>query len=273
MTISEVYDLVEPPPRPWPRSPLLNVWVDDLSMDELMTQLDDGIVFTLNLDHVYHLQRNPEFYRAYRQADFITSDSRYVYWALGWLGRKVKEQVCGSDILPNFCWHHRANPDVGVFLLGGGSGVADAARDNINSRCGRDVVVGAHSPSMSFVSDPAEIDAVIDIVNRSGANVLVVGLGAPKQEIWITQYRYRMPGVRIFMGVGATLDYEAGAVKRAPGWVGKLGLEWAHRVVTQPRRYWRRYLRDTAFFGLVWNDRRGRYKSPLPANEAAAQKA
>lgn len=267
------YDVPAPPTRPWLRSRLLNVWVDNLSMAELMTRLDEslndtrgtGIVFTLNPDHLYHLQRNEAFYHAYRRADFITSDSKYVYWSLGWIGRPIQEKCSGSDVVPNFCWHHRNNVDVGVFLLGGASGVAAAARDRINTRCGREVVVGAHSPSMSFVTDAAEIDAVIDAINRSGANTLIVGLGAPKQEIWITEFRDRMPGVRIFMGVGATLDYEAGMVKRAPTWMTKRGLEWVFRIVTEPRRYWRRYLRDMVFFVLIWIDALGIYKSPIPA--------
>jgi N-acetylglucosaminyldiphosphoundecaprenol N-acetyl-beta-D-mannosaminyltransferase len=262
------HDVAEPSKRPWARRRLLNVWVDDLSMAELMAELDDGVVFTVNLDHLYQLHRDQAFYHAYQQADFITPDSKYVYWALNSIGRPVKEQVSGSDLVPTFCWHHRANPGVRVFLLGAAPGVAEAARKNINTRCGRDVVVGAHSPSMSFVTDPAEIDAVIDIVNRSGATTLVVGLGAPKQEIWISEFRDRMPGVRIFMGVGATLDYEAGAGARAPAWMSRLGLEWLHRLVTDPRRYWRRYLRDMTFFGLICVDALGLYKSPLSSIDA-----
>jgi N-acetylglucosaminyldiphosphoundecaprenol N-acetyl-beta-D-mannosaminyltransferase len=263
----EQYDFSEGEQPPWIRVPLLNVWVDDLSMAELLDQLDEGVVFTLNLDHLHQLQRNQEFFDAYRQADFITSDSRYVYWALRWLGRGVKEQVSGSDIVPKFCWHHRHNPFARVFLLGAAPGVAETARTNINARCGRNVVIGAHSPSMSFVDDPDEIDAVIDVVNRSGATVLLVGLGAPKQELWISKYRDRMPGVRVFMGVGATLDYEAGVVTRAPSWVSRCGLEWAHRVVTQPRRYWRRYVKDVAVLALIVKEAFGRYRSPLPIGE------
>ncbi len=256
--------LRDPPARPWPRSRILNVWVDNLSLEELLARLDRGIVFTLNPDHLYHLQRNAEFLSAYRQADFITSDSKYVYWSLGWLGRRIKEKVSGSDIVPSFCWHHRSNSDVKVFLLGAGPGIAQRALERINERCGRDVVVGAHSPSMQFVNDADEIERVIEIINASGANVLIVGLGAPKQEIWMVRYRSRMPKVNVFMGVGATIDYEAGAVARAPRWMTRNGLEWVYRVVTEPRRYWRRYLRDLEFFWLVLVDRLGMYKSPLP---------
>jgi N-acetylglucosaminyldiphosphoundecaprenol N-acetyl-beta-D-mannosaminyltransferase len=258
----ERYPVPAPAARPWPRSPILNVWVDSLSMQELMEQLSEGVVFTLNPDHLYHLQRNEAFYESYREADFITADSKYVYWSLGWIGRPIKEKVSGSDIVPTFCWHHRNDPDVKVFLLGAAEGIAETARERINTRCGRNVVVGALSPSMQFVQDGAEIEKVIRIINESGANALIVGLGAPKQEIWITEHKALMPDVKIFMGVGAAIDYEAGVVRRAPQWMTKRGLEWVYRVTTEPKRYWRRYLRDVEFLILIWIDKLGLYKSP-----------
>ena len=264
-----------PPARPWPRSRLLNVWVDDLTMHQLMQRLDSGIVFTLNPDHCYHLQRNAEFHAAYRKADFITSDSKYVYWSLGWIGRRIQEKVSGSDIVPAFCRHHAGNPDVKVFLLGAGPGIAQRARERINARTGREIVVGAHSPSMQFVNDAKEIAEVVRMINTSGATVLIVGLGAPKQEIWIDRHRSAMPGIKIFMGVGATIDYEADAVARAPRWMTRNGLEWVYRITTEPRRYWRRYLRDTEFFWLVLLDRLGLYRGPAwqraPAERPSAR--
>ena len=252
-----------PPPRPWPRSRLLNIWVDNLTMSELMQRLESGTVFTLNPDHCYHLQRNREFYEAYRRADFITSDSKYVYWSLGWIGRRIQEKVSGSDIVPTFCQHHAANPAVKVFLLGAAPGVAQRARERINARVGRLMVVDAIGPSMNFVNDKQEINDVIQAINASGATTLIVGLGAPKQEIWIDRYRNELPGVKIFMGVGATIDYEADAVVRAPRWMTSNGLEWVYRLGTDPKRYWRRYFRDLEFFWLVLLDGIGWYRAPV----------
>jgi exopolysaccharide biosynthesis WecB/TagA/CpsF family protein len=241
---------------------LLNVWVDNLSMTELMETLDRGIVFTLNPDHLYHLQKNRAFFEAYRQADFITSDSKYVYWGLRLIGRRIQEKVSGSDIVPSFCDHHADDPDAKVFFLGAAPGIAQRALERTNARVGRELVVAAHSPSMNFVNDEEEIAKVIKIVNGSNANVLIVGLGAPKQEIWIVKYRDAMPNVQIFMGVGATIDYEADAVKRAPRWMTRNGLEWVYRMTTEPRRYWRRYARDMPYFWLLLLDGLGLYRSP-----------
>lgn len=244
------------------RSRILNAWVDNLNMRELLERLDSGIVYTLNPDHLYHLQRNPEFAEAYRHARFVTSDSKYVFWGLGFLGRAIQEKVSGSDIVPNFWKYHAANPDCRIFLLGAKPGVARQAQERINSAAGRDIVVGEFGPSMNFVNDPAEIETAIDLINSTHANVLIVGLGAPKQEIWIERYRSRMPEVTIYMGVGATIDYEADAVKRAPGWMRRNGLEWVYRMTTEPRRYWRRYARTLEFFWLVLLDRFGKYRPP-----------
>jgi N-acetylglucosaminyldiphosphoundecaprenol N-acetyl-beta-D-mannosaminyltransferase len=253
----------QPPSRPWPRSRMLNVWVDDLNMQQLMATLKTGVVFTLNPDHLYHLQRNQAFFDAYRQADFITSDSKYVYWGLKWIGRPIQEKVSGSDIVPTFCNHHAKNPDIKVFYLGAAPGVAQKALERTNQRVGRQIAVGAHSPSMKFVTDEQEIEQVVKIINDSGANVVIVGLGAPKQEIWIIKHKARMPGVRIWMGVGATIDYEADAVKRAPRWMTRNGLEWVYRITTEPKRYWRRYARDFDYFWQLFLDRLGMYRSPL----------
>jgi N-acetylglucosaminyldiphosphoundecaprenol N-acetyl-beta-D-mannosaminyltransferase len=254
----------------WPRRRLLNVWVDDLSMNDLFAELSrsGGVVFTINPDHLFHLQRNPEFLRAYRAADFITVDSHYVRLAQRWVGRPVHHRLPGSDIVPAFCAQFRADPATRVFLLGAKPGVARRAMERINAEAGRTMVVGAHGPSMNFVQDEAEIDAVLKMIDDSGATVLFVGLGAPKQEIWLVKARARLPKVKILMGIGATIDYEAGEVRRAPEWLRRIGLEWAFRVFTEPRRYLLRYLRNTEFFWWVLLDRFGLYRDPMVGREA-----
>ncbi len=249
----------------WPRQPLLNVWADDLSMDELLARLAStgGVVFTVNPDHLYHLQYNQAFLAAYRSADIITVDSHYVRLALRLLGRPMVNRLPGSDIVPAFCARQSGDSATRMFLLGARPGVAQAAREAMNAKAGRELVVGAHGPSMNFVNDPVEVDAVLEMIKASGANVLLVGLGAPKQEIWIASVRDRLPQVRVMMGVGATIDYEAGSVVRAPVWLRRLGLEWTYRVGTEPRRYLMRYVRSSRFIWWMLMDRFGRYKNPF----------
>lgn len=246
----------------WQQSRLMNAWVDSLTVQEIVERLDEDVLFTLNPDHLYHLQRNPDFAAAYATATIVSSDSKYVYWALGLLGRRIKQKSSGSDIVPAYWRHHANNPAVRIFLLGAKPGIAKMAQARINGICGREAVVGAHGPSFNFVNDEAECAQVIDMINASGATCLIIGLGAPKQEIWIHRHRHRLPGVKVYMGVGATIDYEAQAVKRAPGWMTRNGLEWVYRMTTEPRRYWRRYARTLEFFWLALLDRFGFYRPP-----------
>ena len=114
-----------------------------------------------------------------------------------------------------------------------------------------------------FVANLLVRDEVLKMVEASGANVLLVGLGAPKQEIWISNFRDRLPRIRVMMGVGATIDYEAGAVKRAPVLLRRMGLEWTYRVATEPQRYLMRYARSSKFLWWMLMDRLGRYKDPF----------
>ena len=236
-------------------------------MDALLGHLGSvgGVVFTVNPDHLYHLQYNPAFLRAYRSADIITVDSHYVRLALRLLGRPVTHRLPGSDIVPAFCARAAESAETRIFLLGARPGVAQVARENMNRRFGRELVVGAHGPSMNFVNDEAEIAAVLEMIDASSANVLFVGLGAPKQEMWIAKVRDRLPRVRVMMGIGATIDYEAGAVKRAPVLLRRLGLEWTYRVATEPRRYLMRYVRSSKFLWWMILDRLGRYRDPFAA--------
>jgi exopolysaccharide biosynthesis WecB/TagA/CpsF family protein len=262
--------------RRWHRSRILNAWVDSLSVQAIVEELREGILFTLNPDHLYWLQRNPDFAAAYRNATLVSCDSKYVYWALGFLGRAIEQKSSGSDIVPAYWRHHANNPAVSIFLLGAKPGIAEMARERINRLAGRKIVVGALGPSFNFVNDEQETSEAIAMINASGATCLIVGLGAPKQEIWIDRHRSRMPGIKTYMGVGATIDYEAEAVRRAPHWMTRNGLEWIYRMATEPRRYWRRYTRTMEFFWLVLFDRFGLYRPPSftsPVADASRQSA
>ena len=137
-------------------------------------------------------------------------------------------------------------------------GVAAEAMRRLNARFGREIVIGAQSPSYGLEKDESECAEIIATVNASGATVVAVGVGAPKQEKWIMQHRGRMPGVRVFMGIGATIDFEAGQLPRAPRILQDIGLEWAYRLFREPRRLWRCHLLENPpFLWLVLKQRLG----------------
>ncbi len=242
---------------------ILNVQVDNVSLNELLEHLDQGVVYTPNVDHLIKLQNDREFQEAYQAAHFRVCDSKVLYYVSRFLGAPLREKISGSDLFPAFYEYHRHNPNIQIFLLGAREGVARTAQQRINAKIGRDIIVDAHSPSFGFEKNEAECDAIIDLINQSGATVLAVGVGAPKQEKWIYKYKDRLPNVRIFLAIGATIDFEAGSLSRAPQWMSAAGLEWLYRLAMEPHRLWRRYLlEDPLFFWLVLKQKLNLYIAP-----------
>lgn len=242
---------------------ILNVQVDNVSLSELLEHLDRGVVYTPNVDHLIKLQSDREFQEAYQAAHFRVCDSKVIYYVSRFLGAPLRAKISGSDLFPAFYEYHRHNPEIRIFLLGAREGVARTAQQKINAKIGRDIIVDAHSPSFGFERNEAECDAIIDLINQSGATVLAVGVGAPKQEKWIYKYKDRLPNVRIFLAIGATIDFEAGSLSRAPQWMSATGLEWLYRLAMEPQRLWRRYLiEDPLFFWLVIKQKLNLYIAP-----------
>ena len=234
---------------------ILDVEIDNLSRDELLQRLalKGGVVVTPNVDHLMKLRHDTEFQKVYEIADYRVCDSKLLMFAASFLGTPLCDKISGSDLLPWFCDYHRDHPEVKIYMLGAAPGVAKLAQQRINARIGRDIIVEAHSPSFGFEKNPEECEAIIERIQASSANVLVVGVGAPKQEKWIVKHKDAMPNITTFLAVGAAIDFEAGHKPRSPQFVTELGLEWLHRTMSEPKRLWRRYLiEDMPFFGLVF---------------------
>ena len=230
---------------------ILNVDITEISQNDLLKQLSSGVLYTPNVDHLVKLQRNKDFYDAYQKAEWVICDSKIVYLASKLLSNPIPEAIPGSDFFSRFYHYHKNDPCCRIFLLGSAPGVASEAMKRINRIVGRNIVVGAHSPSFGFEKDKMECKEIVDIINTSGATVLVVGVGAPKQEIWIAKYRNDIPHVKLFMALGATIDFEAGVKKRAPKIWQRMCLEWLYRFIQEPKRLFRRYfVEDLKFFGL-----------------------
>ena len=223
------------------RSRLLNAEIDRITMDELLARRE-GTVLTLHVDMLGKLQRDREFYDLLQRFDVVTCDSQIMYFAARIMRRGIPERVSGSDYFPEFYSRYRDDPAVTIFLCGAMNNVAEQAMAKINAKVGRQIVVGAYGPPPNFESNPDEVDKVIRRIDESGASVLVVGLGAPRQERFIFDYRHLLPKVRLFLPLGGTIDYEAGQVRRPPAWVTTVGLEWCWRLLLEPRRRWKRYL-------------------------------
>lgn len=243
---------------------ILNVNILVLTRQELLERLDKGVLVTPNVDHLVKLQRDREFYDVYKKAEWVVCDSKILYLLSKLLKRPLPEAIPGSSFFTSYYMYHKDDQNCRIFLLGAKEGIAAKAMQRINEKVGRKIVVGAHSPSFGFEKNEEECEELIDIVNKSGANVLLVGVGAPKQEKWIMKYRDRMPGVDLFMALGATIDFEAGTLKRAPSFWQKIGMEWLYRCMKEPRRLFRRYfVDDMQFFFYFAKQLLGVYKDPF----------
>lgn len=245
-------------------SHILNIEIKEINKCNLLENLHEGVLVTPNVDHLVKLQKDKEFYHAYQQAEWIICDSKILFLLSKLLKNPLPEAIPGSSFFTDFYEYHKNNTDCKIFLLGAAEGIADTARKRINKKIGREIIIGAHSPSYGFEKNPQECEEIIHIINRSGANILVVGVGAPKQEKWITKYRSQMPNIKIFMALGATIDFEAGTLKRAPMIWQKIGMEWLYRCLKEPKRLFKRYfIDDMQFFYYFAKQLLGIYKDPF----------
>ncbi len=250
--------------KDWPVVPLLNAFVHDVSLDEIVENFNEGLMLTLHVDMIMKLQQDREFYDILDQFDVITCDSQIMYFSTKFLGRPVQERVSGSDYFPKFYMHHKDNPDVTVFLCGGKPGIAEMAARNVNEKVGREMIIGTDAPPFDFETREGEIDRMIDAINASGATVCLVGLGGGRQEKFIVKYRDRMPNIRLWLPLGGTIDYESGTFARPPAWITEGGLEWLYRLIKEPRARFHRYvIHEPPFIWAVLKQKLGIYRDPF----------
>lgn len=232
-----------------PRIKIMNTEVDNLTMEEAIDRIDELIkenrnayVVTPNVDHLVQLERGGELNDVYKNADLILTDGKPIIWISKWYGTPIKEKISGSDLFPKLC-ELAANKGYKMYFLGAAEGVAATAADNLMKRFDGLNVVGTYSPPFGFEKDEAELEKIKKKIKEANPQILIVGLGCPKQELFILHHRNEL-GVPISLGLGASLDFEAGAIKRAPKWMSNHGLEWLYRITQDPKRMAKRYLID-----------------------------
>ena len=253
---------------------LLNTTIHSITQAELLQSLDKGVLITPNVDQMVKLQKDREFYKIVRKAEWVVCDSKILYLCLKLTKQPLKTYIPGSSFFPAFYEYHKDDENCRIFLLGAMDGVAQKAMENINNKVGRQIVVGAYSPSYGFEKRQEENEQIYKMINDTNANVVLVGVGCPKQEKWIDAHKSKMPDVDIWMALGATIDFEAGNVKRAPKIFQKLAMEWLYRFFQEPKRMFRRYfIDDPIFFWLFFKQLLGLYKNPfdtLPQDDGKA---
>jgi N-acetylglucosaminyldiphosphoundecaprenol N-acetyl-beta-D-mannosaminyltransferase len=228
------------------------------SIESLVDAGEGGSVFTPNVDHLVLAEVNPRLREAYARTSLSLVDGMPVLWASRLLGDPLPERVSGSDLVLPLMQRAGAR-GLKVYLLGGQPGAAVEAAEILKVQYGVRVVGTEDGMILPDQPEAPEQKAVLERIRAAHPDLLLVGLGTPKQEIWIAQ-NARHFGSAVAIVVGASLDFIAGKVPRAPRWMSRAGLEWSYRLAREPRRLWRRYLvRDPKFLFILareWRTRR-----------------
>lgn len=227
----------------------MNTEIDNLTMQEALHVIDELIkkninayVVTPNVDHIVKLETDKELQDVYRNASLILTDGKPLLWIAKWYGTPIKEKISGSDLFPLLC-KMAAEKGYTMFFLGAAEGVAAKAAENLMKRYRGLQVVGTYSPQYGFEKNQIEMEKIKIMIRIAHPDILIVGLGCPKQEKFM-YYHCKELEVPISFGLGASFDFEAGNIKRAPQWMSNHGLEWLFRITQDPKRMARRYLVD-----------------------------
>ena len=231
------------------RMKFMNTEIDNLTMQETLQAINQLIqenksayVVTPNVDHIVQLETNRELQEVYKNAALILTDGKPLLWIANWYGTPIKEKISGSDLFPLLC-NMAAAKGYKMFFLGAAEGVAKRAADNLTMKYKGLQVVGTYSPPFGFENNKNEMDKIKNMIKASKPDILIVGLGCPKQEKFMYHHCKEL-GVPISFGLGASFDFEAGNIKRAPRWMANHGLEWLFRITQDPKRMAKRYLVD-----------------------------
>jgi N-acetylglucosaminyldiphosphoundecaprenol N-acetyl-beta-D-mannosaminyltransferase len=214
-----------------------NILIHNVTMQEAVALVQKWVtgdsvhtIFTPNSEIIMQAQRNPDFKNILNNADLLIPDGAGVVLASKILKRPLKEKVSGIDLVKNL-FAAAASKNISFFILGGEPGVAEMAAVNIISEYGKVNIKGyAHG-----FFKPEEENSLIEEINKANPDILLVGLGAPKQEFWIFNNMYRLQ-CKVCIGVGGSIDVFAGKVALTPEFIRKAGFEWLHRLIRQPER-------------------------------------
>ena len=244
------------------KQPLLNTYVTNFTIEQAVQTISDRIekrektvVVPINVDVVVKLEQDPALKRIVDEADIVPVDGTPLVWISKFHGRPVVQKVSGSDLVPALC-ARAAEKGYTVFFLGGKDGVAEQAKARLEQGYPGIRIVGTYAPPMGFEKDPAELEKVNAVISKAAPDLLVVCFGCPKQERFIYENKDKY-NATVSICAGATVDFLAGNVRRAPKWMSNAGLEWFYRFLQEPKRLFKRYfVDDMVIFALAFKYRK-----------------
>jgi N-acetylglucosaminyldiphosphoundecaprenol N-acetyl-beta-D-mannosaminyltransferase len=230
---------------------ILGAFIDVISWDETLSRIsgwslskESRTVCICNVHSVVTATQDPEFGRVVNEADIATPDGAPVAWMLRRMGQYDQQRINGPDLMWRYC-DQVQHSDQSIFFYGSTEETLIALKLKLLAAFPSLKIAGAISPPFRTLT--LEEDAsIVEQINDSGAGVVWVSLGCPKQELWMASHRGQINAVMV--GVGAAFDYHAGTIKRAPKWMQDSGLEWLYRLISEPRRLYKRYLITNTLF-------------------------
>lgn len=240
---------------------LLNTYVNNVTMDETINAIEEMIrgnkksyIVAVNVDVIMKIEHDAYLKKITDNADMVLVDGKPLIWISGWHKRQIKAKISGSDLVPELC-EIAAEKGYTIFILGGKEGIAEQAKQNMQKKYPGINIVGTYAPPFGFEQDTEELDRINKMISAVRPDLLITCFGCPKQEKWIYE-NIEKYDAKVSVCAGATVDFLAGNVKRAPRWISEHGFEWLYRFFQEPSRLFKRYfIDDVKILRLVWKYR------------------
>ena len=231
------------------KQPLLNTYVNNVNMDEAIQAIEDMIasekksyIVAINVDVVMKIENDSYLKEITDEADMVLVDGKPLEWIAKWHKRPIKAKISGSDLVPILC-KRAAEKGYSIFIIGGKEGIAEKAQVNLERDLPGIKIVGTYAPPFGFEKDEKELNRINEMISDAHPDILIACFGCPKQEKWIYE-NYQKYDAKVSVCAGATVDFLAGNVNRAPKWMSDHGLEWFYRFLQEPKRMFKRYFVD-----------------------------
>jgi N-acetylglucosaminyldiphosphoundecaprenol N-acetyl-beta-D-mannosaminyltransferase len=241
------------------RIPIINVGIDTTSYADTCDRIaalaqrnQSCYIVAANVHVVMTAYWNRAYGQVLANAEIVTPDGMPLVWSLRSLRVKSQQRVYGPDLMLACC-DRAAQENLPIYLFGATVETLDKLEQNLKARFPNLAIAGKHAPPYFDLDDPkfeSQLSEDIERIDKSGAKIVFVALGCPKQEFWMSHAHHRLPAVMI--GVGAAFDFHSGQVSQAPRWMMAIGLEWLYRFSQEPMRLWQRYLINNPCFVILF---------------------
>ncbi len=236
---------------------LLNTFINNVDMSETINAIEKMItldkksyIVAINVDVIIKIENDSYLKKIVDKADMVLVDGKPLMWISKLYGKPLKAKISGSDLVPLLC-EIAAQKGYRIFIIGGKDGIAEQAKKRLENKFPTIQIVGTYAPPFGFEKDTDELHKINCIISEVQPDLLIACFGCPKQEKWIYE-NFKKYNATVSICAGATVDFLAGNIKRAPHWMSEHGLEWFYRFIQEPKRMFKRYfIDDIKILGLI----------------------